>query len=107
MVSVIDRLEDGLSSVYTFYEPERAGGSLGTYGILWQVEACRRMGLPYVYLGYWIGESPKMAYKSRFRPLQALRDGQWETLEAVLGHKGPLPPHAAPDPGPEAPGTIA
>jgi len=81
MVSVIDRLEDGLSSVYTFYDPDIAQGALGTFGILWQIDACRRMGLPYVYLGYWIGESPKMAYKSRFRPIQALRDGRWQTLE--------------------------
>ena len=99
MVSIIDRLEDGLSSVYTFYEPELAGSSLGTYGVLWQIEACRRMGLPYVYLGYWIGESPKMAYKARFRPLQALHAGQWVALETMPGHGGPLSPRPAPDPG--------
>ncbi len=78
MVSVIDRLEDGLSSVYTFYDPDLPRSAFGTYGILWQIEACRHLGLPYVYLGYLIGESPKMAYKARFRPLQALRNGQWE-----------------------------
>ena len=83
MVSVIDRLSDGLSSVYTFYEPDHPRGALGTYGILWQVEAARRLDLAYVYLGYWIAESPKMAYKARFRPLEALIDGDWIPLPAV------------------------
>lgn len=83
MVSVIDRLEDGLSSVYTFYDPDLPRSAFGTYGILWQIEACRRLGLPYVYLGYLINESPKMAYKARFRPLQALRNGQWEPFSTL------------------------
>ncbi|NLF54085.1 MAG: arginyltransferase [Thauera phenolivorans] len=82
MVSVIDRLTDGLSSVYTFYEPDLPTASLGTYGILWQIEACRRLGLPHLYLGYWIAESAKMAYKSRFRPIEALSNGEWGPLEA-------------------------
>ena len=82
MVSVIDRLSDGLSSVYTFYEPDHPRGALGTYGILWQIEAARRLDLAHVYLGYWIAESPKMAYKSRFRPLEALIDGDWVPLPA-------------------------
>ena len=84
MVSVIDRLSDGLSSVYTFYEPEHPRGALGTYGILWQIEAARRLDLAHVYLGYWIAESPKMAYKSRFRPLEALIDGDWVPLPAQV-----------------------
>ena len=84
MVSVIDRLSDGLSSVYTFYEPDHPRGALGTYGILWQVEAARRLDLAHVYLGYWIAESPKMAYKSRFRPLEALIDGDWVPLPAQV-----------------------
>lgn len=83
MVSVIDRLTDGLSSVYTFYDPDLARSALGTYGILWQVETCRRLQLPYVYLGYWIAESPKMAYKARFHGLEALRDGDWRPLEGA------------------------
>lgn len=80
MVSVIDRLSDGLSSVYTFYDPTQPNSAFGTYGILWQVEACRLLDLAHVYLGYWIEESPKMAYKARFRPLEALIDGDWLPL---------------------------
>lgn len=83
MVSVIDRLTDGLSSVYTFYEPDHPHGALGTYGILWQIEAARRLDLAHVYLGYWIAESAKMTYKARFRPLEALIDGDWVPLPAA------------------------
>lgn len=80
MVSVIDRLSDGLSSVYTFYDPDQPRAAFGTYGILWQIEACRRLELAHVYLGYWIAESPKMSYKARFRPLEALVDGDWRPM---------------------------
>jgi leucyl-tRNA---protein transferase len=77
-VSLIDRLDDGLSAVYSFYDPRRSRGSLGTWSILWLVEECRRHGLPYVYLGYWIAESPKMAYKARFPALERLANGHWQ-----------------------------
>lgn len=80
MVAIVDVLPNGLSSVYTFYDPE-AAGSLGTYAVLWQVAQCRRLGLPWLYLGYWIRDSRKMAYKARFRPIEAFRDGRWERLE--------------------------
>lgn len=83
MVSLIDCLADGLSSVYTFFDPERSAAGLGTYGILWQIEACRRLQLPYLYLGYWIGASPKMAYKARFAPLQAFHGGEWIDFDAL------------------------
>src|SRR6476660_1423850 len=72
VVSLVDRLADGLSSVYTFFDPEPPTESYGTYSILWQIELCRTLGLPYLYLGYWIRESPKMAYKATFRPIEGM-----------------------------------
>jgi len=81
MVSIIDVLPDGLSSVYTFYDPDLRGASLGTFGVLWQTAQCAHLGLPYLYLGYWIRHSPKMAYKSNFRPLEGLVGGAWQLLD--------------------------
>lgn len=77
MVSVVDQVQDGLSAVYTFFDPDLEKRGLGTYAVLWQIEHARTLGLPYVYLGYWIAESRKMAYKSNFRPLEGLRGDLW------------------------------
>lgn len=89
MVSIIDILTDGLSSVYTFFDPEIKGG-LGVYGVLWQIEQCKDLALPYLYLGYWIEESEKMAYKARFSSAQVLQDGRWGPLPAAtLGNNTP------------------
>lgn len=79
IVSVIDVLTDGLSAVYTFYDPHAHTG-YGTYAILWLIELTRRMGLHYLYLGYWIADSPKMAYKTRFQPCEIRQNGNWHHI---------------------------
>jgi leucyl-tRNA---protein transferase len=84
IVSIIDLLNDGLSSVYTFFDPHEAQASYGTYAVLWQIEQAVHLKLSYLYLGYWIEQSPKMQYKSRFRPLELLRNGEWERAAPVL-----------------------
>ncbi|WP_297393724.1 arginyltransferase [Acidiferrobacter sp.] len=86
-VAVVDELPDGLSAVYTFYDPSLIRRGLGTYAILWQIAEARRRGLPFLYLGYWVKDSDKMAYKARFRPLEAYRNGRWSPLD---GHLHPV-----------------
>ncbi|MDJ0387097.1 arginyltransferase [Roseomonas sp. E05] len=78
-----DWLSDGLSAVYSFYEPALEKRSLGTFAVLWLVRRAVEMGLPYVYLGYWVPQSRKMAYKARFRPSEVLTGGTWRPLEAL------------------------
>jgi arginine-tRNA-protein transferase len=80
-----DRMSDGLSAVYSFYDPDQPFNSLGTYMVLWLISEAKRLNLPYVYLGYWIGESEKMAYKARFQPLEAFGPQGWLPMDPALG----------------------
>lgn len=76
-VALTDLLDDGLSAIYTFYDPELSRRSLGKLAILWQIDQARQLGLPYLYLGYWIKNCQKMRYKSQYRPLELLINGKW------------------------------
>jgi arginine-tRNA-protein transferase len=84
--SLVDRLDDGMSAVYSFFDPARPRRSLGSWSILWLVEECRRQGEAFVYLGYWIADSPKMAYKGRFPALEQLTAAGWDAV------RPPTPP---------------
>lgn len=79
-VCLFDMLDDGTSAVYTFFEPSEADRSPGTYTVLWLIAETRRLSRPYVYLGYLVKESRKMAYKSRFKPLEQLTSRGWIQL---------------------------
>ncbi len=94
-VSLTDRVESGLSGVYKFYEPEAPRRSLGSLVVLWHVQRAQQLGLPYVYLGYWIADCHKMAYKSRFRPLERLDGDRWVPFADT--------PDARPTPGARLP----
>jgi arginyl-tRNA--protein-N-Asp/Glu arginylyltransferase len=76
-----DWLADGLSAVYSFFDTDEDKRSLGTFAVLWLIGRARSLGLPYVYLGYWVPESRKMAYKARFRPSEILMSGAWHRLD--------------------------
>ena len=79
-VSLTDRLGDGLSGVYKIFDPDETRRSAGTHIVLWHIERAREIGLPYVYLGYWIADCRKMTYKTRFQPLEALGVGGWRLM---------------------------
>lgn len=80
-IAVTDRLADGLSAVYSFFDPDHAARSLGVYAILWQIREAQRCGLTWLYLGYWIEETPKMSYKRDYRPQEHFVGGQWRSAE--------------------------
>ena len=101
--SLVDLLDDGLSAVYSFFDPYQTKRSLGIWSVLWLVEECRRREQPFVYLGYWIADSPKMAYKGRFPALERLTAAGWTGFT----DPPPLPAPAcggAPGRGPSAHG---
>ena len=79
-VAVTDICLNGISAVYTFFDPDESARSLGTYAILRQVELARRRGVPWLYLGFWIDGHPKMDYKRRFRPLQIRTADGWVVM---------------------------
>jgi arginine-tRNA-protein transferase len=81
-----DRLGDGLSAVYSFFTPDADDRSLGTQAILWLITRAQERGLPHVYLGYWVEESRKMAYKAKFRPSEILKAGQWRPIDDPTPH---------------------
>jgi arginine-tRNA-protein transferase len=91
-VCLTDVLDDGLSMVYSFYDPARVRDSLGTYIILDHVEIARRSGLPYVYLGYWVPGSRKMGYKSNFGALEIYKGGRWVDIGNPSDHTGETHP---------------
>ncbi|MEX2130949.1 MAG: arginyltransferase [Pseudohongiellaceae bacterium] len=79
-VSVLDELQHGLSAVYTFFDTGLSKRSLGNFVILWQLHRVTMLGLPYLYLGYWVKHCTKMQYKSEFRPLELLVNKRWVVL---------------------------
>jgi len=79
-LAAIDVLDDGLSAIYTVFDPTQESRSLGTFAVLWQIEETKRRKQPHLYLGYWIKQCNKMSYKTRFKPMEALHDGQWRVL---------------------------
>lgn len=94
VLSIVDFTRVGLSAVYTFFQPEDAA-SYGRYSILWQIEQARQLGLPHVYLGYWIQQSPKMAYKTEYRPCEILNwDKGWQQAnDGILHHTSQKKPN--------------
>jgi len=91
-VCLTDVLDDGLSLVYSFYDPDREKDGLGTYMILDHVALARQVGLPYVYLGYWVPGSSKMAYKARFSALEVFFNGEWRDIDDLRDHTSALHP---------------
>ncbi len=91
-VCLTDVLDDGLSMVYSFYDPGLMDASLGTYVVLDHIEIAREAGLPYVYLGYWVPGSRKMGYKAKFGALEIYKGGQWRDIGDPAEHRSDLHP---------------
>jgi arginine-tRNA-protein transferase len=91
-VCLTDLLDDGLSMVYSFYDPDLMDASLGTYVVLDHIAIAREAGLPYVYLGYWVPGSRKMGYKAKFDALEIYKGGQWQSIGDPADHKAELHP---------------
>ena len=81
IVSIIDIVNDGLSSVYTFFDTTEKNASYGTYAIVWQIDQVKKLNLPHLYLGYYIQDSPKMSYKISYEPIQVLNNEQWQVFQ--------------------------
>lgn len=78
MVALCDELEDGYSAIYTFFDPSYSNRGLGVYSVLWQIDHCQRLGLPYLYMGFWIEECDKMNYKSNYKPNEIFHTDKWQ-----------------------------
>jgi len=108
-VTVADRMLDGLAAIYTFFDPDQPKRSLGTEAILLQIREAQAMGLPFVYLGYWIDGCRKMSYKANYAPLELFVDGQWQqqkteqqngpSTDAIIDLLAPGNPHRGVDQG--------
>ncbi len=80
-VAIIDQLNDALSAVYTFFDPDYSRYGLGNFAVLWQIQYARQLNLPWLYLGYWIKQCRKMSYKNQYRPIQAFINEEWRCFD--------------------------
>ncbi len=80
-VAIVDLLDNALSAVYTFFEPDFSRYGLGNYAVLWQIQHALKMHLEFVYMGFWIEDCRKMSYKTQYQPIQGFIEQQWRTIE--------------------------
>jgi arginine-tRNA-protein transferase len=80
-IAVADRLQDGLSAIYTFFDPDEVQRSLGVQAVLWLIDEAKRLQLSYLFLGYWIKQCQKMNYKLEYRPIELFINGHWIPLD--------------------------
>ena len=92
-IAVADQLEDGLSAVYTFFDPDHSNRGLGTYAILLEIEKAKQLRLDWLYLGYWIDACPKMQYKEKYRPLEYFVCGNWQRTSHKINMTSALTTH--------------